>query len=53
MQDFMKDEPNKYIVRFYLALWTILKVLAVIAFAAMVLWLRVQFDKWYFNWITK
>ena len=48
-----QDEPNKYLVRFYLGLWTVMKVLAVIGFIALIIWLRFNFDKWYINWILK
>ena len=37
----------------YDSLWFILKVLLVVAVVAACILLRVGFDKWYFNWLTK
>ena len=35
----MTDEPNKHVVKFYNILWTVMKVLAIIGFVILVVWL--------------
>jgi len=47
------DEPPKWLVDFYCGLWSILKVVLIIGLIAIVLFLRVGCDRWYFNMLTK
>lgn len=48
-----KNEGPKWLVKFYLGLWVVLKVLMIIGFIAVIIYLRIGFDKWYINWLTK
>lgn len=52
MSEKNEDTP-KWVVKFYNWMWVVMQVLIIIAFLALFIWLRIGFDKWYFNWLTK
>lgn len=48
-----QDDTPKWVVKFYNGLWTVLKILLIVGFIAAIIVLRIRFDIWYFNWLTK
>ncbi len=48
-----EDETPKWVKVLYDGLWMVLKVLLIVGLVAAVILIRIGFDRWYFNWLTK